>query len=41
VANAYAVFADLALEQDNYELAKLYCEKSLSASNKTKKSYFF
>ena len=41
VANAYAVFADLALEQDNYELAKLYCEKSLSASNKTKKSYFY
>ncbi len=41
VANAYAVFADLALEQDFYELAKLYCEKSFSASNKTKKSYFY
>jgi tetratricopeptide (TPR) repeat protein len=41
VANAYAVFADLALAQDNYELAKLYCEKSFSASNKTIKSYFY
>jgi len=41
VANAYAVFADLALAQDNYELAKLYCEKSFSASNKTMKSYFY
>ena len=41
VANAYAVFADLALEQDNYELAKLYCEKSFSAANKTMKSYFY
>jgi tetratricopeptide (TPR) repeat protein len=41
VANAYAVFADLALAQDNYELAKLYCEKSFSASNKTMKSHFY
>ena len=41
VANAYAVFADLALEQKNYELAKLYCEKSFSAANKTMKSYFY
>jgi len=41
VANAYAVFADLALAQDNYELAKLYCEKSFSASKKTIKSYFY
>ena len=41
VANAYAVFVDLALEQDNYELAKLYCEKSFSAANKTMKSYFY
>jgi tetratricopeptide (TPR) repeat protein len=41
VANAYAVFADLALEQKNYKLAKLYCEKSLSASNKTMKSYLY
>jgi tetratricopeptide (TPR) repeat protein len=41
VANAYAVFADLALAQDNYALAKLYCEKSFSASNKTIKSYFY
>ena len=41
VANAYAVFADLALEQDNYELAKLYCEKSFFYSNKTMKSHFY
>lgn len=41
VANAYAVFADLALEQKNYGLAKLYCEKSFSAANKTMKSYFY
>ena len=41
VANAYAVFADLALEQDNYELAKLYCEKSFFYANKTMKSYFY
>lgn len=41
VANAYAVFADLALEQKNYKLAKLYCENSFSFSNKTMKSYFY
>lgn len=41
VANAYAVFADLALEQKNYKSAKLYCEKSFSAANKTIKSYFY
>jgi len=41
VANAYAVFADLALREENYGLAKLYCEKSFSASNKTIKSYFY
>ncbi|NBU90354.1 MAG: hypothetical protein EBS12_02740 [Flavobacteriia bacterium] len=41
VANAYAVFADLALEQKNNKLAKLYCENSFSFSNKTMKSYFY
>ena len=41
VANAYAVFADLALEQNNNKLAKLYCENSFSFSNKTMKSYFY
>ncbi len=41
VANAYAVFADLALEQKNYGLAKFYCEKSFFYSNKTMKSYFY
>ena len=41
VANAYAVFADLALEQKNYKLAKLYCENSFSFSNKTMKSYLY
>ena len=41
VANAYAVFADLALEQENYDLAKLYCEKSFSASNKIMRSHFY
>lgn len=41
VANAYAVFVDLALEQKNYKSAKLYCEKSFSAANKTIKSYFY
>ena len=41
VANAYAVFADLALEQKKYKLAKLYCENSFSFSNKTMKSYFY
>ena len=41
LANAYAVFADLALREENYGLAKLYCEKSFSASNKTMKSYFY
>lgn len=41
VANAYAVFADLALEQKNYKLAKFYCENSFSFSNKTMKSYFY
>ena len=40
-ANAYAVFADLALEQKNYKLAKFYCENSFSFSNKTMKSYFY
>ena len=41
VANAYAVFADLALREENYGLAKFYCEKSFSASNKIMKSYFY
>ena len=41
VANAYAVFADLALEQKNYKSAKLYCEKSFSASNKIMRSHFY
>ena len=41
VANAYAVFADLALNQENYDLAKLYCEKSFSASNKIMRSHFY
>ena len=41
VANAYAVFADLALNQENYDLAKLYFEKSFSASNKIMRSHFY
>ena len=41
VANAYAVFADLALREENYGLAKFYCEKSFFYSNKTMKSHFY
>lgn len=35
VANAYAVFTDLALKQENYKLAKYYCEKNIFYVDKT------
>ena len=35
VANAYAVYTDLALKKENYTLAKYYCEKNIFYVDKT------